>query len=118
LRFRDETFEVGEWRNGVFFISAKILERNINMIWYFMLVYDSANHGRTEEFLGELEGAVAECQVLLVIAGDFNLIRFAGIRATTTLLGLGCGDLMNPLLPWRCGRSSGQGPGLLGPIDN
>jgi exonuclease III len=85
LGFRDETFEVGEWRKGVFFISAKILQRNINMIWCFMLVYGPADHGRTEEFLGELERAVAECQVPLVIAGDFNLIRSAGDKSNDNI---------------------------------
>ncbi|XP_071681181.1 uncharacterized protein [Lolium perenne] len=85
LGFRDETFEVGEWRKGVFFISAKILQRNINMIWCFMLVYGPADHGRTDEFLGELERVVAECQVPLVIAGDFNLIRSAGDKSNDNI---------------------------------
>jgi hypothetical protein len=76
---------LGEWRKGVFFISAKILQRNINMIWCFMLVYGPADHGRTDEFLGELERAVADCQVPLVIAGDFNLIRSAGDKSTDNI---------------------------------
>jgi exonuclease III len=77
LGFRDESFEVGAWRMGTFFLSAIVLQRNNNMKWCFMLVYGPADHSRTEEFLGELERAVQQCPVPLVVAGDFNLIRSA-----------------------------------------
>jgi hypothetical protein len=85
LGFRDECFEVGEWRKGTIFISAKILQRNINMIWCFMLVYGLADHGRMGELLGELERAVAGCQVPQVVAGDFNLIRSAGDKSNDNI---------------------------------
>jgi exonuclease III len=77
LGFRDESFEVGAWRMGTFFLSATVLQRNNNMKWCFMLIYGPADHSRTEEFLGELELAVQQCPVPLVVAGDFNLIRSA-----------------------------------------
>jgi hypothetical protein len=31
LGFRDESFEVGTWRMGTFFLSAIVLQRNTNM---------------------------------------------------------------------------------------
>jgi hypothetical protein len=58
LGFRDGSFEVGAVKMGFFYISATILQRNINLKWCFMLVYGPADHNRTEELLGELELAV------------------------------------------------------------
>jgi exonuclease III len=81
LGFRDDFFEVGEWRKGTFFISALILQRSNNMKWCFMLVYGPADHIGTNEFLEELERSVAACPVLIVVGGDFNLIRFAGDKS-------------------------------------
>jgi exonuclease III len=75
LGFRDECFEVGAWRKGVFFISADVYQRNIKAKWCFMLVYGPADHSRTGEFLDELQHEVDNCQLPLVVGGDFNLIR-------------------------------------------
>ncbi|KAM0835806.1 hypothetical protein ACQ4PT_062707 [Festuca glaucescens] len=77
LGIRDEYFEVGFWRKGSFFISADILQRNNNLKWRFMLVYGQADHARTPEFLGELEQEVSNCQLPIVVGGDFNLVRRA-----------------------------------------
>jgi exonuclease III len=75
LGFRDEAFEVGTWRKGEFFISADILQRNVNRKWSFILVYGPADHSRTEDFLGELEREVTATPLPVVVGGDFNLIR-------------------------------------------
>jgi hypothetical protein len=75
LGFRDEAFEVGTWRKGEFFISADILQRNVNRKWCFILVYGPADHSRTEDFLGELEREVTSSPLPVVVGGDFNLIR-------------------------------------------
>jgi hypothetical protein len=75
LGFREEAFEVGTWRKGEFFISADIIQRNINTKWCFILVYGPADHSRTEDFLRELEREVTSCSLPLVVGGDFNLIR-------------------------------------------
>jgi hypothetical protein len=39
------------------------------------LVYGPADHGRTTDFLHEIEGVVISTSFLMVIEGDFNLIR-------------------------------------------
>jgi hypothetical protein len=39
LGFRDESFEVGDWKKGTFFISAMVLQCSCNLKWRFMLVY-------------------------------------------------------------------------------
>jgi hypothetical protein len=67
LGFRDEAFEVGTWRKGEFFISADILQRNVNRKWCFILVYGPADHSRTEDFLGELEREVTTTPLPLVV---------------------------------------------------
>jgi hypothetical protein len=81
LGFRDDKFEVGEWRKGSFFISATVLQRNIKLKWRFVLVYGPADHSRTSEFLGELVDEVVGCDVPVVVGGDFNLIRWAGDKS-------------------------------------
>jgi endonuclease/exonuclease/phosphatase family metal-dependent hydrolase len=78
LGFRDESFEVGDWKKGTFFISATVLQRSCNLKWRFLLVYGPANHSRTSEFLDELVGEIASCSLPLAVGGgDFNLIRDA-----------------------------------------
>jgi hypothetical protein len=39
------------------------------------LVYGPADHGRTTDFLLEIEGFVSSAAFPVVIGGDFNLIR-------------------------------------------
>ncbi|XP_071678261.1 uncharacterized protein [Lolium perenne] len=77
LGFRDEGFEVGQWKKGTFFISASIFQRSNKLKWCFFMVYGPADHRRTEEFLGELTQAVEEAPYPVVVGGDFNLIRAA-----------------------------------------
>jgi hypothetical protein len=72
LGFRDECFEVGEWRKGSFFLSATIFQRKGQIKWCFMLIYSPADHRRTYEFLGELEREVLACQLPIVVGGRFQ----------------------------------------------
>jgi hypothetical protein len=58
LGFRDDSFEVGSWKKGTFFLSATVLQRSTNFKWCFFLVYGPVDHSRTAEFLGELATAV------------------------------------------------------------
>jgi hypothetical protein len=67
LGFRDECFEVGQWRKGSFFINASIYQRTNKMKWFFFMVYGSADHSRTDEFLGELVQAVEEAPYPVVV---------------------------------------------------
>jgi hypothetical protein len=81
LGFREDKFEVGEWRKGTFFICATILQRNIKLKWCFVLVYGPADHSRTTEFLGELVDKVEGYNLPIVVGGNFNLIRRAGDKS-------------------------------------
>jgi hypothetical protein len=85
LGFRDEFFEVGEWRMGSFFLGATVYQRNNKMKWCFIMVYGPANHGRTEEFLGELERIVLASPYPVVVGGDFNLIHAAGDKSNDNI---------------------------------
>jgi hypothetical protein len=59
LGFREESFEVGEWNKGTFFIGAVLFQRSNRSKWCFVLVYGPADHGRSEEFLNKLMHLVA-----------------------------------------------------------
>jgi hypothetical protein len=85
LGFREECFEVGDWKKGTFFLSATVLQRNRNLKWRFLLVYGPADHSRSPEFLGELEREVNACNYPLVVGGDFNLIREARDKSNANI---------------------------------
>jgi hypothetical protein len=74
LGFRDNCFEVENRRMGSFYLSADVLQRNVNLRWRFILVYGPSDHARTDEFLGELQVEVEACQLALVVGGYFNLV--------------------------------------------
>jgi hypothetical protein len=90
LGFRDESFEVGDWKKGTFFISATVLQRSCNLKWRFMLVYGPADHNRSTEFLGELEGEITSCSLPLAVGGGGISIssEMPATRTTPTLIGL------------------------------
>jgi hypothetical protein len=77
LGFRDSMFEVGSIDQGQFFISAVVLHRTSKFIFEYIGVYGPADHARAPAFLEELEDKVLRCQHLVVVGGDFNLIRGA-----------------------------------------
>jgi hypothetical protein len=89
LGFREESFEVGDWKKGTFFISATVLQRSCNLKWRFMLVYGPANHSRTSEFLDELVGEIASCSLPLAVGGGISISsEMPGTRTTPTSIGL------------------------------
>jgi exonuclease III len=75
LGIRDDTLEVGVIDQGQFFLSASILHRNSGFEFDFIGVYGPADHGRSSQFLGDLETKVLSSSFPVVILGDFNLIR-------------------------------------------
>jgi hypothetical protein len=85
LRFREESFEVGSWRKGTFFISATVLQRSCNLKWCFMLVYGPADLSHSQEFLGELEREISSCTLPLAVGRDFNLIRDARDKSNANI---------------------------------
>jgi hypothetical protein len=88
LGFCDESFEVGDWKKGTFFISTTVLQRSCNLKWRFMLVYGPADHSRSQEFLGELEGEIATCSLPLAVGGISISFEVPATRITPTLIGL------------------------------
>jgi hypothetical protein len=76
---------VCEWKKGVFFISALVLQRSNNSKWIFVLVYGPADHGRSEEFLQELVLFVSSSPFPVMVGGDFNLIRGLGDKISRNI---------------------------------
>jgi hypothetical protein len=96
LGFRDESFEVGDWKKGTFFISAMVLQCSCNLKWRFMLVYGPADHSRSQEFLGELEGEIATCSLPLVVGGISISSEMPATRTIPTSIGLDFTGSMTP----------------------
>jgi hypothetical protein len=84
LGFREDTFEVGEWKKGDFFLSTSVFHRKSKSFWCFFLIYDPADHGRSNEFLGELVAAVQAAPFPVVVGGTSTLSGHRGTRATAT----------------------------------
>ena len=78
LGFRDDCFEVGEWKKGIFFLSTTFLQRKCRTKWCFILVYGPADHRRSVEFLGELETVVRNCNLPLVVGATLTLFVCGG----------------------------------------
>jgi hypothetical protein len=81
LGFWEDTFEVVEWKKGDFFLSTSVLHRSSKYFWCFFLVSVLADHGRSNEFVGELASAVRAAPYLVVVGGDFNLIWATGDKS-------------------------------------
>jgi exonuclease III len=75
LSIRDDTLEVGAINQGQFFLSASILHRISGFKFEFIGVYGPADHGRSSQFLEDLETKVLSLSFPMVVLGDFNLIR-------------------------------------------
>ncbi|XP_020191088.1 uncharacterized protein [Aegilops tauschii subsp. strangulata] len=77
LGVKDATFEVVSMDRGQFFVSMELYERALNFKWEVIIVYGPANHSRSASFLEELHRKVSAATLLVVVGGDFNLVRFA-----------------------------------------
>jgi hypothetical protein len=75
LGIRDDSLEVGAIDQGQFFLSASILHRISGFKFEFIGVYGPADHGRSPQFLEDLETKVLSSSLPVVVLGDFNLIR-------------------------------------------
>jgi endonuclease/exonuclease/phosphatase family metal-dependent hydrolase len=75
MGLKEEAFEVGSIDQGSYFLSASAYHRTTKFKFEMIGVYGPANHGRSTQFLEELERKVASFLLLVVVLGDFNLIR-------------------------------------------
>lgn len=72
---RDSLFEVGTIDRGPFFLSLAVLHRPSKRLLELVGIYGPADHSRTTGFLDEISHKIENCQLPMVMGGDFNLIR-------------------------------------------
>ncbi|XP_020150047.1 uncharacterized protein [Aegilops tauschii subsp. strangulata] len=77
LGVKDATFEVGSMDRGTHFVSMEVWERDVNFKWEIIVVYGPADHSRSAAFLAELHAKISSATLLVVVGGDFNLLRSA-----------------------------------------
>jgi exonuclease III len=75
LGIRDDAFEVGSIDQGQFFLGASIMHRHSRFKFDFIGFCGPADHTCSSQFLGDLETKVLSSSFLVVVLGDFNLIR-------------------------------------------
>jgi hypothetical protein len=80
LGVKGDPFEVDEMDHGEFIVSMALTRRRSNLRWEVIIIYGPADHSRSPIFLAELRSKVERCTILVVLAGDFNLIRSLRIR--------------------------------------
>ena len=64
-----------DWFVSDFLIAVTIRERKINFRWVLMVVYGHAQHDLSTDFLTEMATRLSGQILLVVIGGDFSLIR-------------------------------------------
>ncbi|KAE8799373.1 hypothetical protein D1007_25313 [Hordeum vulgare] len=62
-----------------------ITNRRTHLSWEVIIVYGPADHVRSAEFLAELNNKVDRCTTPVVVAGDFNLIRWASDKSSSNV---------------------------------
>ncbi|KAE8766271.1 hypothetical protein D1007_62561 [Hordeum vulgare] len=82
LGVREETFLLEDMDQGEFFVSMAITDRRTHLSWEVIIVYGPADHARSAEFLAELKNKVDRCTTPVVVAGDFDLIRWASDKSS------------------------------------
>ncbi|KAE8816186.1 hypothetical protein D1007_06305 [Hordeum vulgare] len=82
LVVREDAFSVQDMDRGEFFLSMAITDRRVHLSWEVIIVYGPVDHGRSAEFLAELKNKVDRCTTPVVVAGDFNLIRWASHKSS------------------------------------
>ncbi|KAE8802765.1 non-ltr retroelement reverse transcriptase [Hordeum vulgare] len=55
----------------------EIFEQAISFKWEIIIVYGPVDHRRSAAFLAEISRKVSTATLLVVVGGDFNLLRFA-----------------------------------------
>ncbi|KAE8820033.1 hypothetical protein D1007_02000 [Hordeum vulgare] len=82
LGVREDAFSVEDMDRGKFFLSMSVTDRRVHLSWDVIIVYGPVDHGRSADFLTELKNKVERCTTLVVVAGDFNLIRWASDKSS------------------------------------
>jgi hypothetical protein len=62
---------------GQFFLSLSILHRATKKKLEVIGIYGPADHARSRGFLAEITAKIANCDLPILMGGDFNLIRAA-----------------------------------------
>ncbi|KAE8774828.1 hypothetical protein D1007_52730 [Hordeum vulgare] len=70
---------------GEFFVNMAITDRRVHLSWEVIIIYGPMDHGRSAEFLTELKNKVERCTTPVVVAGDFNLIRWASDKSSPNM---------------------------------
>ncbi|KAE8817710.1 hypothetical protein D1007_04570 [Hordeum vulgare] len=76
LGVREDAFSVEYMDRGEFFVSMTVTDRQVHLSWEVIIVYGLVDHGHSADLLAELKNKVEGCTTPVVVAGDFNLIRW------------------------------------------
>ena len=82
LGVREDVFSVEDMDRGEFFLSMSVTDRRVHFSWEVIFVYGPSDHARSASFLAELKNKVERCTTPVVVAGDFNLIRWASDKSS------------------------------------
>jgi hypothetical protein len=72
---KDDVFEIEGNEAGEFYVSMVLRHRISNFRWELIMVYEPAQHDRSQDFITELSRKCLYSNLPVVIGGDFNMIR-------------------------------------------
>jgi exonuclease III len=75
LGVKQDSVEVGAFDEGSHFLSSLLRNKKDGFKCEVVVVYDSTQHDKSNEFLEELANKCNKTSVPMVMRGDFNLIR-------------------------------------------
>jgi hypothetical protein len=70
-----DSFDVGSIDEGDFYIKFKVRSRKDDFKWVLVVVYGAAQPDYKEVFLTELVHACSKENLLILLGGDFNILR-------------------------------------------
>ncbi|KAE8779936.1 putative anion transporter 2, chloroplastic [Hordeum vulgare] len=85
LGVREDAFSVEDMDRGEFFMSMSVTDRRVHLSSEVIIVYGPTDHRCSADFLAELKNKVERRTTLVVVAGDFNLIRWASDKSSPNM---------------------------------
>jgi hypothetical protein len=87
-----QTFDIGVIDEGDFYIKFHLCNKVDDYKWALVVVYGPAQDEFKESFLAELVNMCSHERLLLLVGGDYNILRNSSekIMTITMLYGLSC----------------------------
>lgn len=81
-----DKYDVGSFRKGDYLLQFNLWDKEIKKKWNLLVVYGTAQEEHKCEFLAELSRFCDDNSEPFIIGGDFNILRYAKEKSTSSRL--------------------------------